>query len=135
MTSLLDAFRKSAHIADGGWWMVDGSNAHMNMSLGQRITDARNALRWTQEDLAKKCGIHPTAISHFERGARVPSVPNVTILCRTLRISADHLLGLESPHRILSAKLRSLAEEAGDARMHPLRTTLLEMAQQIEEGE
>jgi transcriptional regulator with XRE-family HTH domain len=113
--------------------MVDGSNAHM--SLGQCITDARNAMRWTQEDLAKKSGIHPTAISHFERGARVPTVANATTLCRTLRISADHLLGLESPHRILSAKLRSLAEEAGDARMHPLRTTLLEMAQQIEEGE
>lgn len=58
----------------------------------ERLRDARGDT--TQAELAKKCGIQPAAISHFERGQRVPSVENLYKLCRALNTQSDYLLGL-----------------------------------------
>ena len=58
-----------------------------------RLVHAREALRWTQADLAKATGFQPAAISHFECGQRLPSLPNAVRLADALRVSLDWLTG------------------------------------------
>lgn len=59
----------------------------------RRLVEARENLRWTQADLAKATGLQPAAISHFERGQRLPSLPNAVRLADALRVSLDWLTG------------------------------------------
>lgn len=59
-----------------------------------RLVIARNALDFTQADLAEETGLKPSAISHFETGKRKPSYWNIIKLARALMCSSDYLLGL-----------------------------------------
>ncbi len=59
---------------------------------------ARKACGWTQVELAKRTGIHPCAISHFETAQRMPSLQNFDRLVNAFSkeisyIDADFLLG------------------------------------------
>jgi transcriptional regulator with XRE-family HTH domain len=42
-------------------------------------------------------GLDPAAISHFERGQRMPSLENLRKIAVVLDVSADRLLGLKPP--------------------------------------
>ena len=78
-------------------WMQDPSDVHATVgssSLSRRLVEAREALRWTQDDLARAAGMQCTAISHFETDNRTPSLSNFVKLAKALRVSADWLLGL-----------------------------------------
>jgi DNA-binding XRE family transcriptional regulator len=59
----------------------------------QRMTTSRHALGLSQEQLAKKTGLAPAAISHFETGARKPCFDNLLKLTNALGVSADYILG------------------------------------------
>jgi transcriptional regulator with XRE-family HTH domain len=43
--------------------------------------------------LAKKTGLQPSAVSHFETGERAPSFENLRRLADALSVSIDYLLG------------------------------------------
>lgn len=58
-----------------------------------RLVEARENLRWTQSDLAQATGLQPAAVSHFECGHRLPSLPNAVRLADALRVSLDWLTG------------------------------------------
>ena len=60
--------------------------------LGFRLREHRQALKWTQEDLAGKCGLHRTFIGSVERGERNLSILNVRLLAVTLRVPLGELL-------------------------------------------
>src|SRR5262245_38502077 len=60
----------------------------------KRLLEAREMRGLTQAELAKKAGLAPAAISHFETGARKPSFDNLRRLAGALRVSTDFLLGL-----------------------------------------
>lgn len=59
----------------------------------KRLTSARKLRELSQEELAKKSGLKPAAISHFETGARKPSFDNLRKLTDALNVTADYLLG------------------------------------------
>lgn len=50
----------------------------------------------SQDELAKKVGIHPTHLSRYERGLSVPSVEVAQKLSEVLKMSLDELI-LENP--------------------------------------
>lgn len=60
--------------------------------FGARLRARREARRWTQAELAGKCGTVSSWISHFEAGRRLPSLENFRRLCSVLGVSADSLL-------------------------------------------
>ena len=60
--------------------------------LGSRIRDQRLAKKWTQEDLARRCGLHRTFIGSVERGERNVSILNLRLIARVLRVSLAGLL-------------------------------------------
>jgi transcriptional regulator with XRE-family HTH domain len=59
----------------------------------ERLKLARDQRGLSQDDLAKKSGLQPSAISHFETGARKPSFDNLKRLANALTVTTDFLLG------------------------------------------
>lgn len=47
----------------------------------------------SQSELAKRSGLAPSAVSHFETGARKPSFANLRRLSDALDVTTDYLLG------------------------------------------
>jgi len=58
-----------------------------------RLKTARDMRELSQTALAKKAGLDPSAIGHFESDRRKPSFANVRVLAKALDVSADYLLG------------------------------------------
>lgn len=58
-----------------------------------RLRTAREYRGLNQGELAKKAGMQPSAISHFETGTRKPSFDNLRILADSLDVTTDYLLG------------------------------------------
>lgn len=60
--------------------------------MGTRIRQIRKAKGWSQDKLAKKCGISLNFMGHIERGTRKMSMDTFANLCRVLEVDADALL-------------------------------------------
>lgn len=58
-----------------------------------RLRCSREYRGLTQGELAERAGLQPSAISHFETGARKPSFDNLRLLADTLDVTTDYLLG------------------------------------------
>jgi transcriptional regulator with XRE-family HTH domain len=58
-----------------------------------RLKQAREMRGLNQADLAKICGLQPSAISHFETGGRAPSFDNLKRLSNALSVTTDFLMG------------------------------------------
>jgi transcriptional regulator with XRE-family HTH domain len=65
----------------------------MEKDFQHRLRLARESRGLSQADLAKKTGLQPAAISHFETGQRSPSFDNLRKLSDALNVSVDYLLG------------------------------------------
>lgn len=59
----------------------------------ERLRTARTKRQLSQEDLARRAKLQPSAISHFETGARKPSFDNLRRLADALEVTTDFLLG------------------------------------------
>lgn len=60
--------------------------------MGRRIRQIRKAKGWSQDELAKKCGISMSFLGHIERGTRIMSLETFVSICRALHADADELL-------------------------------------------
>ena len=58
-----------------------------------RLRTARAKRALSQGRLAKRAGLQPSAISHFETGTRKPSFDNLRRLADALDVTTDYLLG------------------------------------------
>lgn len=58
-----------------------------------RLRSAREYRGLNQGELAERSGLQPSAVSHFETGARKPSFDNLRLLADTLDVTTDYLLG------------------------------------------
>jgi transcriptional regulator with XRE-family HTH domain len=77
-------------------------------SFPERLRSAREYRGLTQGELADRAGLQPSAISHFETGARKPSFDNLRLLADTLDVTTDYLLG----------RVAELKELAGADKLH-----------------
>lgn len=82
--------------------------------FAERLKTARDELRGlSQGQLAKRTGLQPSAISHFETGGRKASFDNLRKLANALDVTIDYLLGRSddpSAHGEVAAKLARLVE-------------------------
>jgi transcriptional regulator with XRE-family HTH domain len=60
--------------------------------LGLRIRQRREALDWTQAELAERCDLHRTFIGSVERGERNVSILNLRLIAGVLRVPFSELL-------------------------------------------
>lgn len=59
----------------------------------KRLQEVRGRRRMSQQELARKTGLPPSSISHFESGGRRPSFENLKRLAGALSVSTDFLVG------------------------------------------
>lgn len=85
--------------------------------FGRRVVALRRARGMTQTDLARAIGSTQQMVSYYETAATYPPAEVIIKLAKTLRVSADHLLGLEPARgdgqggreaRLLWRKLRQI---------------------------
>lgn len=70
--------------------------------MGMRIRQVRKAKGWSQDALAKKCGISMSFLGHIERGTRIMSLETFAGICEALDAGADELLwGVANPSESL----------------------------------
>lgn len=67
-------------------------NKNQLKAFGLRVRTVREALDWSQEDLAEQADLHRTYISGLERGERNVSVLNILRLARALKTTPGELL-------------------------------------------
>lgn len=58
-----------------------------------RLITARQRRGLSQTELARKTGLQPAAIGHFEKDRRKPSFANIRALAKALDVTSDYLLG------------------------------------------
>lgn len=57
-----------------------------------KIRAAREALSWTQAELAAAAGLYPRSIQHWEAGTKQPTVASLTKLAAALQVAVADLL-------------------------------------------
>ena len=63
-----------------------------DMTLGEKIREARRKCGLSQEQLAEKMSVSRSAIAKWETDKGLPDVGNLKMLARLLNVSVDHLL-------------------------------------------
>jgi transcriptional regulator with XRE-family HTH domain len=68
----------------------------LQLAVGQRIKELREAQKWSQEEFADRCGVHRTYIGSAENGARNLTLQVLTMFARAFGLTVSELLtGLE----------------------------------------
>lgn len=65
------------------------------MEFGEKLSAARKAKGFSQEELAVKIEVSRQAVSKWENGTAQPETANILKLCETLEISPNELFGYE----------------------------------------
>lgn len=60
--------------------------------MGKRINTVRKDRGLTADQLSEMCSINATYLRQIESGAKMPSLPVFTDICKALKISPDYLL-------------------------------------------
>ncbi len=60
-------------------------------AIHDRIATLRKEAKLTQEDLAKKCGVDETAVSHWENGHSAPTGSRLPAVAAALGVTIDEL--------------------------------------------
>lgn len=68
--------------------------------LGQRISELRTSLGWSQVELAKRLGVAKQTVSNWENENIQPSIEMLVRLARLFNVTTDYLLGLENIPRL-----------------------------------
>ena len=86
------------------------------IKMGARIRQLRKINGWSQEELAKKCGISMTFMGHIERGTRRMSLDTFARICGALGVGADELLwGIAHPSDSLREMWNPSEEKSADS--------------------
>jgi transcriptional regulator with XRE-family HTH domain len=68
------------------------------MKIGERITQARKQLKWSQADLGHKVGVSREIIGRYERGEVSPSIDVAIKIAEAMDVSLDYLAGGNVAH-------------------------------------
>lgn len=64
-----------------------------NMKIGDRITQARKQLKWSQAELGQKVGVSREIIGRYERSEVSPSIGVAIKIADALNVSLDYMAG------------------------------------------
>ena len=74
---------------------MEGVDDYMANVNGNKIREARKALRMSQEALANEIGVSKVTICWYESGERTPGLKHFLKLADVLNLSLDELIGRE----------------------------------------
>jgi putative transcriptional regulator len=93
------------------------------VNVGQNVKRIREEQRYTQTEIARRCGVTPAAISGLEHGDFTPSTALLVKLARALDVSVEDLLAVHHvrmPHDSIEVS----DEVKADARVKKVRQIL-----------
>jgi transcriptional regulator with XRE-family HTH domain len=73
--------------------LAEDDDLQTRRAIGRAARAARNALRFTQEQVADALGMAAEVYGRIERGLMMPSVSTLIGIAKVLRITPDQLLG------------------------------------------
>ena len=87
------------------------------LKMGERIRRIRKAKGWSQETLAKKCGISMNFLGKVERGDRKMSLDTFVRLCIVLETDADALLWgiIQPPETVVQSMCKDPGKKDSDS--------------------
>jgi len=92
----------------------------MDDFFSKRLKEARENLKWTQNQLSIEAGLPTSSIAQFETDVRKPSFETLRRLASALQVTTDYLLGrVDEPQTVLNssaALFRHLDNISGDDR-------------------
>jgi transcriptional regulator with XRE-family HTH domain len=92
----------------------------LQLAVGQRIKEFREARKWSQEEFADLCGVHRTYIGSAENGARNLTIQVLSMFARAFGITLSELLaGLEQRAQQLSQTVRPSSSTTANPRRSP----------------
>ena len=62
--------------------------------FAERLKEVRRENNINQNRLAELCDVQQSCVSKWERGLTLPDAEMIVVLCQTLHVSADYLLGI-----------------------------------------
>ena len=86
----------------------------INIQIGERIKEARENARLTQEQFAERVDVSPQYVSDLERGVVGVSIATLKRICVCLGISSDQILfGIKAKNHAaaIADKCKSLSEK------------------------
>ena len=72
--------------------MARRKSLSLEKSFGLRLRAKRDVLGVSQEELADRCGLHPTYVSQLERGLKSPSLNTLYALASALKVDVADLV-------------------------------------------
>lgn len=72
--------------------------------LGERIKQLRKSYKMTQQELAEKLGITPSAVGMYEQNRREPKYDMLDQLCKIFSVSPDYFLSTDSSVSLASSQ-------------------------------
>lgn len=76
-----------------------------NISIGAKISELRNNLSLTQDEVVNSLGISNKTLSKWENGMSEPSLTMLTKLAEYYNVSTDYILGIKSQESITAKDL------------------------------
>lgn len=73
--------------------------------IGQKLIDLRQQRHWSQQQLAKKLGVHEKTIKNWENENADPGIKNLVNICNIFNITADELLGRDTRYLVDAGSL------------------------------
>lgn len=85
--------------------MTKSSNAPKSQFRGDRLRDARNQAKLTQDDVEKALKLGPGQLTRYETGKSRPLPDTLIAFAELLQVSTDYLLGLtDVPNSTISSE-------------------------------
>jgi Zn-dependent peptidase ImmA (M78 family)/transcriptional regulator with XRE-family HTH domain len=101
--------------------------------VGERIRAAREALEWSQGELARRVGRTQTAISYWESGSRALAIDDLINLARVLSVPTAELLPEAPAKSATPTLLRAVAERVDARELADELERFAEAAQELEQ--
>ena len=76
---------------------MPASAKDLGATLGTRIRERREALGWSQAELAEAAGVTPNYVGVLERGEKLPALETLAAVAEAMRVSMGALLSAEAP--------------------------------------
>lgn len=80
----------------------------------EQIRAARLNMSMSQAALAKEVGVNQSTIASWEKGRTEPDTVMVGRLAQILKVTTDHLLGIQSEQLVLPEGVADLAKKIAD---------------------
>jgi transcriptional regulator with XRE-family HTH domain len=94
------------------------------MLFGERLLLVRKKRKVSQDDLAKKLGVHAPVIGRYERGEVKPSIETAARMAEALGVSLDYLTGLsdQEMNQEVMKQINELQSLKDEDQQHILKT-------------